>query len=110
MKLRRRSVLLSVPAAFGGWALARLAASRAPDVEELLRLLGESANVRTIGKACAKAIGETSPRKIAGTLPRETSALRARIRDDFAMGRTIVADGWVLSATEARLYALAALI
>lgn len=36
-------------------------------------------------------------------------AVRARHRDDFEQGRTASVDGWVLSRTEARLCALAAL-
>lgn len=38
------------------------------------------------------------------------SSLRQRVRDDFAAGRTVIVNGWVLSATEARqcaLYSLA---
>ncbi|HLG87839.1 MAG TPA: hypothetical protein VKZ79_11670 [Alphaproteobacteria bacterium] len=88
--------------------MARLGLSRNSDIEELLGLLGDPNEARAIGEACAKAIGETSARKIARTLPVDTSALRARIREDFAKDRIIIADGWVLSATEARLYALAA--
>jgi hypothetical protein len=38
------------------------------------------------------------------------AALERRIEGDFASGRTVRLDGWVLSLTEARLYALAALI
>lgn len=43
--------------------------------------------------------------------PDETrSLLAAQQRADFAAGRTVMVDGWVLSQTEARLCALAALI
>jgi len=35
--------------------------------------------------------------------------LSQRIRDDFSARRTVMLDGWVLSVTETRLYALAAL-
>jgi len=35
--------------------------------------------------------------------------LSGRIRQDFAIGRTVMIEGWVLSLTETRLYALAAL-
>jgi hypothetical protein len=38
------------------------------------------------------------------------TALRYRIRRDFADGRTVRVDGWVLSRTEARLCALAELV
>jgi hypothetical protein len=37
-------------------------------------------------------------------------ALRARNSEDFAAGRVVRLDGWVLAATEARLCALAALV
>jgi hypothetical protein len=36
----------------------------------------------------------------------KTPSLNDRIRDDFASGRTVVVDGWVLSVTEARQCAL----
>ena len=36
----------------------------------------------------------------------KTPPLADRIRDDFAAGRTVVVDGWVLSLTEARQAAL----
>jgi hypothetical protein len=36
--------------------------------------------------------------------------LSVRIRDDFAIARTVMLDGWVLSLAETRLYALAALV
>lgn len=36
--------------------------------------------------------------------------LRDQIRGDFAQGRTVRVDGWVLAASEARLFGLSALI
>ena len=33
-------------------------------------------------------------------------SIAQQVRDDFAAGRTVVVDGWVLSATEARQCAL----
>ena len=36
--------------------------------------------------------------------------LREQIRTDFAHGRTVLVDGWVLAASEARLFGLSALI
>lgn len=36
-------------------------------------------------------------------------AIRARSRDDFRDGRIVTVDGWMLSLTEARVYALTAL-
>jgi hypothetical protein len=36
--------------------------------------------------------------------------IEQQVRDDFAAGRTVVVDGWVLSATEARQCALFSLV
>lgn len=36
-------------------------------------------------------------------------AVERRVLDDFAQGRTVVADGWILSVTEARQCALVSL-
>jgi hypothetical protein len=36
--------------------------------------------------------------------------LREQIRTDFAEGRTVLVDGWMLAASEARLFGLSALI
>jgi hypothetical protein len=36
--------------------------------------------------------------------------LQTRIRDDFAHGRTVAVEGWILAESEVRLYALAALL
>jgi hypothetical protein len=36
--------------------------------------------------------------------------LREQIRSDFAQGRTVLVDGWVLATSEARLFGLSALI
>ena len=36
----------------------------------------------------------------------KNGSLDAQIRDDFAAGRTVMIDGWVLSVTEARQAAL----
>jgi hypothetical protein len=42
-------------------------------------------------------------------LPWMHSSIADRVRDDFAAGRTVLVDGWVLSVTEARQCALASL-
>jgi hypothetical protein len=42
-------------------------------------------------------------------LPGDHDALRERIVDDFASGRTVRIDGWILAVTEARLCAAVAL-
>jgi hypothetical protein len=42
-------------------------------------------------------------------LPWIHKSIADRVRDDFAAGRTVLVDGWVLSVTEARQCALASL-
>jgi hypothetical protein len=53
-------------------------------------------------------------RQLAGPIAPASSERAARgvgtrIREDYAIGHTVVVEGWVLSRTEARLYALVAL-
>jgi hypothetical protein len=50
-------------------------------------------------------VGATAPTSVSGA----SRKVAARIRGDYAAGSTVVVDGWVLSRTEARLYALVAL-
>lgn len=45
----------------------------------------------------------------AGEGRRSVESLRARFRDDFRRGDTVLIDGWVLARTECRLCALVAL-
>ncbi|MCB1930023.1 MAG: hypothetical protein KDH17_18570 [Rhodocyclaceae bacterium] len=47
-------------------------------------------------------------RRAAGAEP-AVSALSALVRDEFRDGRVVIVDGWMLSRSEARIYALAAL-
>ena len=42
--------------------------------------------------------------------PAARRALLARVRDDYAAGRTVILSGWVLSVSEGRLCALATLV
>lgn len=79
----------------------------------------------TIGRTCRRALppAVATPERLAGlilaSLPAasdRTSAralsrvLRARSRADFCEGRIVSVDGWLLSLTEVRLYALAMLL
>jgi hypothetical protein len=80
----------------------------------------------TIGKACLKALPaiENSKESLSRLILEDmramgrdfssTSALahsiRERSRDDFRDGRIVTVDGWMLSRTETRVYALAALL
>jgi hypothetical protein len=56
-------------------------------------------------------MGDASPASTGERLDEAAlhAALRRRLREDFACGRTVWVDGWLLSATEARLCALAAM-
>ena len=79
----------------------------------------------TIGKACLEALPATEnsrdalTRAILGDMreaDRDYPSARAlarsimeRSRDDFRDGRVVSVDGWILSLTETRVYALAAL-
>jgi hypothetical protein len=66
-----------------------------------------SAAARAIGAAYLRAHPNdslTDARAIA-TQPR--AHIAARVREDFAAGRVVLLDGWMLSVTEARLCALA---
>ncbi len=50
------------------------------------------------------------PRQAVVTCPATAVSVTSRVaRDDFVAGRTVWVDGWLLSATEARLCALATL-
>jgi hypothetical protein len=133
MKTARRNVLL----AFAGWALvpfaalARLprAASAAsnPDARLLARLVaffGEPASAAALGAAyLCRAPEDSEPgRLVARLFPGASSvvlerwsdsalrsALAQRLAEDFAHSRTVILQGWVLSRSEARLFAAAAL-
>jgi len=88
--------------------------------------LGDLGYSRTIGEACLKALPAVEASK--GCLTRAVfgnmleadreclsaralaQAVRERSRDDFRDGRIVTVDGWMLSLTETRVYALAALL
>jgi hypothetical protein len=59
--------------------------------EELTRLVLEDMHAAKTGRALAYAI-------------------RERSRNDFREGRIAIVDGWILSLTETRVYALTALL
>jgi hypothetical protein len=131
--LRRREFLQRL----GTGALSALALSGAvsaplgcargdPLLEVLLRLFDDPKAAGVVGAAyLARAPAEADRERLLALLTgdhvagyRELAAadpdallarLRAQHRDDFAAGRVADVDGWILSLTEARLCALAAL-
>jgi hypothetical protein len=113
---RRMSLLVT-----GGFGARSIAGSDA-----LAAWCADSGFSETIGKACLEALPakETSSEFLAqvilsdlrasgGDWPSVTTlakAIRERSRDDFRDGRIVTVDGWLLSLTETRVYALAALV
>ncbi len=97
-----------------------------PSVARLAGLLADGGSARHIGRlylqqapwerdvrALARRIVDSLPGR-PGALDRVGDAgarrlIEQRIRQDFADGLTTSVDGWVLSVTEARLYAVTAL-
>ena len=93
--------------------------------QALATVCAEFGHAAGIGKACLRAlpVHETSRQPVTRAIladlamtgpypvsPRTVArAIRQRSRDDFASGRIVSVDGWMLSLTEARVYALAAL-
>lgn len=88
---------------------------RAVDRPQLLDMLGEQ-KVRDLGAryradvpsensaaALRSAIASTEQGFV---LPLIGRSIERQVRDDFAAGRTVLVDGWVLSVTEARQCAL----
>jgi hypothetical protein len=132
MKAARRSVLLAA-----AWALVPLAAlarlplaaaeAASPEARLLARLAAlfrEPGSAAALGRAYLDRVpAEAEPATlVAGLFPGlgpaalerwSDGALRAalaqRLAEDFAQSRTVVLQGWVLSRSEARLFAAAAL-
>lgn len=82
------------PETIGKACLAALPAVEASKVSLARMLLGD---VQAAGGDCSSA------RALA-------QAIRELSRDDFRCGRIVTVDGWMLSLTETRVYALAALL
>jgi len=121
MTLDRRRFLqlsaLGIVAAVGDSACAASndRADAAADRPQLLAMLGAE-RVRQLGAHYrASTPSENSATALRAALSRahglripfnKSASLDDQIRDDFAGGRTVVVDGWVLSVTEARQAAL----
>ena len=69
-------------------------------------LSAHQAAARTIGAAYLRAYPRDTlaDARVIADLPR--AQIAARVREDFAAGRVVMLDGWMLSVTEARLCAL----
>jgi hypothetical protein len=132
--LRRRSLIAAAMAGGAAWLGGHLPllatsgdrGSLAGDPEALLAWCSRLSQPQTLGKACLEALPaiETSiagltrlvldgveaadgDRRSARAL---AQAVRDRSRDDFREGRIVNVDGWMLSLTETRVYALAGLL
>jgi DNA-binding IclR family transcriptional regulator len=114
MMLQRRAMLLA------GLAAALVRPARAAPSHLPAGYFRHPASARAIGRAYLAAVpAEADAARIAALLAlgpasgASPAALRrrmaARLRADFAAGRTIVLDGWLLAESEARLCALVAL-
>jgi hypothetical protein len=128
LKLTRRAALAGFAGAGGLLAAGRPGFSLAADpaervlTEAAMSLFTDPAHVRQVGAACldrqelcgsrATLIEEIFGAERQRLASCATTAeihdwLRTRIREDFAAGRSVTVQGWVLARTEARLYALA---
>ena len=102
--LDRRQVLLAI-AAIGAGAASPARAFMQVD-EEGARRIGRAYLAGRPGLDARRLQAELLP---AGWTPEAAGALRARARRDFRDGRHFIHDGWRLSDTEGRLFALASL-
>jgi hypothetical protein len=77
---------------------------------EYLRCVPEENNIDVlVDLMCSPGRGEQGELMYSGDAKALRAILSSRQRDDFAHDRTIKVQGWILSATEVRLCALAAL-
>ena len=79
---------------------------------ELVRTLGTRYRALTPGERDAAALRDAilDSRPTAARLFGARHPVADLVRDDFARGRTVVVDGWILAATEARQCALFSLL
>lgn len=121
LRLTRRELLALTLAAGLLHGLPRTASADAAVDEPLLGVVPNRAAAATLGRAYLAAHpDEAEPRRLRTLLEAtlradvsDAAALRTRIehqlRADYIRGDLAEVDGWLLSLTEARLYALAAL-
>jgi hypothetical protein len=128
-RLSRRDALaggiLSAIAVSGAGRVAAGTVSTIPDGSLLYTLFPDLRNVRTLSRACLSSFPTTasadqlyawivpagrSDTENVVTIAELRRSIRRRVRRDFDIDDTVQIDGWVLSITELRMYALAALI
>lgn len=106
---RRRFLQLSAIGIVAVLTDSACASDRALDQPDLLGMLGPD-RVRELGSRYRSAAPtENNAAALRAALSDSVSARKSlddQIRDDFAAGRTVLVDGWVLSLTEARQAAL----
>ena len=127
MMAARRAVLRMVAGAAGAVLLpldaagaAGAASAERQALAALSRVFTDLDSIRALGAVCLDGTGRPAVRAVAANLGTTVTGLAAldraalrhrldrRIRADFAAGRAVVINRWVLSETEARLYALIA--
>jgi hypothetical protein len=123
--MKRRNFIFSAAAGIGAVGSAAYYFTR--DVEfdivlarpESLAPLWDAQAIHAIGNQYrANTPGETSTRSLVNilnaTLPERKGSIASRLEEsitnDFAAGKTVLVDGWILSVTEARQCALASTI
>ena len=134
IRISRRRFLTSVTAIFGGvgavaarpWT-SLIVVSRGSLARRVVGLLDHGESARAVGRAflATAATGASASElvdQIASRVARDRSTLEdandgelrgllvTAVRTDFERLRVVDVDGWILSSTEARVYALAAVI
>jgi hypothetical protein len=119
-RLSRRTLLVGVVAGVGGLGAGALVADRLGllDVDSGGEHSEDHSAIERIGATyLVDHPEEASAAVLAGLLPegwlgadgRDLSALRERVKEDFAAGDVVPVDGWVLSRTAARAAGLLSL-
>jgi hypothetical protein len=118
-------ILGAIAASGGLWVAAPTIAGALPDSGLLYALFPELRHTLALSRACLRFFpASVSADRLyawvvpayrpgfenAATIAKLRRSIGQRVRRDFAIGDTVQVDGWVLSLTELRLYALAALI
>ena len=123
--LSRRNLITAAIGAGAAWLGGRASSLAACSDRALAAMSLDLGCPGTIGRACLRALPaiEASPEDLTRLILADISSadgdcssvvrlrhsVRARSRDDFRDGKIVIVDGWVLSLTEARVYALAGL-